>query len=239
MFLGRKNSVNLVKAYFTPLNMGGETLGSFLTEMACLLSMPEAAKYSINYAPEKSVERLLSDARSIPLNDLEYFDLVGAEGQLLLTIAKKKFRDATTPMFELASVRNFNPNFRCEAGIFDHLSGAVRLHYGYARPLREDYLPITEKKMRRSLFGGVSTNVGLPTDDWLFNPARIADGAFKGFYPLNYWRAASLKLMADNVITLPSSIRVATDLYFLNEVSQETLVDSNPTLAQFMRFDNL
>ncbi len=55
-------------------------------------------------------------------------------------------------VLEFTVVNSFCENFKKEVQLFKDISSAGDLVYGYSRVLRSDYLPITENKVKKTIW---------------------------------------------------------------------------------------
>jgi hypothetical protein len=234
MFSREKPEIHVMKAYFLPSDTNEAGFARLLDTIFPALSRMKPEKYSINYGRERPVSKLLNDVRLMSFGELEYFDIVAADGSLLVTIGRP-FPSATN-LLQLMLVGPNGTDLDLEARLFQNLSDVMELQYGYVRNLRADYLPTTERKLKRSLFGNVTTEVIATEDDWLISPGGVRGGAIKGFYPLNYWQDAVLQKITQMGIVLPSGLCIAKNLYLYGPEQQLSMIARNPQVAKYLRF---
>jgi len=123
--------------------------------------------------------------------------------------------------------------------LFAWISNRFHLHYGYQRFLRSDYLPTTETKIKKSIFGSVKVDVPKIEDSWLFNPSKVTlEGAIKGIYPINFWNDKVSGNLTDIGFYLPSNHIVKAGVVAFSDVECLEIYKKNSKYVEYIHFSD-
>lgn len=223
MFFKSKIKYNITKVYFlvtdaTSINLNG------LVDTFLQYSEFEATQFSTNYGELRDVELFSKERENLSAEELESLNVFDANGRPVLTVNKVfSYLELDFSILEFTALTGVDEGFEKEIQLFRSSFVAGVATYGYSRVLRSDYLPVTEEKIRKGLFGGISTSIGSEEAKWLVPPKEIGKGAIKGFYPLNYWNESAFSIAQQNANNLFDNQQRKENTILINKQSQQEL----------------
>lgn len=196
----------------------------------------KASYFSINYNKVKDIRFFLKEIEAPSTEQLENFYFHDASRRPVLTVNKVfSYLELNFSVLEFTSLSSFDEGFEKEIQLFNCDSVAKTVTYGYSRFLSGDYLPVTEEKVKKGLFGGASTLIGSEEANWLVHPRFIAEGAIKGYYPLNYLNDKAFSVAQQNADYLFDGQQRKGNIVLIDIQSQRKLSSKSP-LKKFTHF---
>ena len=237
MFFKNKTKYNVTKAYFLVTDGNSINLSS-LVDTFLQHSTYEATHFSINYDEIRDIRLFLQEKEALSTEQLENLDFYDASSRPVLTVNKVfSYLELDFSVMEFTSLTSFDEGFEKEIQLFNCDSVAETVTYGYSRVLNGDYLPVTEEKVKKGLFGGTSTSIGSEEAKWLVHPKDIAEGAIKGYYPLNYLNDKGFSVAQQNADILFDSQQRKGNILLVDKQSQQKL-SRKPVLKKYTHFSD-
>lgn len=192
---------------------------------------------TINFGKEKKIDKLTKELEQSILGDIEYLDIFDNSGQTIITFQKSfAYLEFGKPVYRMTFIKSFADTFDTEVKLYAVATELGDIEYGYTRFLREDYSTVTQKKVVSGLLGGISSTVTPEAPEWLINPEQLLNGAFKGFYPLNYFNPKTLNLVKEHIGDVKLVSHSQNDcLFCIDELAQKEL-KKNRTLKKYLHF---
>lgn len=235
MFFKSKIKYNVTKAYFLVTETNSLNLDS-LFDTFLQYSDSEVVQFSLNYEEAKEIKCFSQKKVALCVEQLESLDFYDVKSRAILTVNKVfTYLNFKFSVLEFTVVNSFREDFKKEVQLFKDISSAGDLVYGYSRVLRSDYLPITENKVQKKLFGGISVTVESEEAKWLVHPEGIEQGAIKGLYPLNYLNDQAFSILQEYSGGFFDSQDSAGNILLIDQQSQKKLSNIS-SLEKFMHF---
>ena len=194
---------------------------------------------SLNYQKDKELKTILK--KNIDTSDIESLICYAQEGEMAFSLGKHLIPGAESSTFCIAiSFPASTLSEQAELAFAQVIIQEFDVGYGYARALPGNYSPISESRIKKSLFGSISADVNKFGSDWLHNPENIFESSIKGLYPYNFVNSKVMELSLIKSVTDYSGveIRPLSDKILCIEISKETLGllrKVNPDIKHFIR----
>lgn len=235
MFFKNKTKYNVTKVYFLATSKDSIDVRGLINQFLHYSEF-EVAQFSMNYGEMLDTTSELRQIAKLSLDELESLDIFDARGRSVLAVNKVfSYLGLDFSVFEFTTLTNFDEGLKKEILLFSDLSDTGNVTYGYSRFLRDDYLAVTEDRVKKGLFGGASTSIANEETKWLVQPKDIDNGAIKGFYPLNYLSDKAFSVAQQHVNNLFDSQQRKGSLLVIDRQSQRKL-SSNPLLKKYTHF---
>jgi hypothetical protein len=231
MFFKPKIKNNVTHIYFSSLlNV------LMVIEKSADLSGRNPSTFSLNYKEDRDIKCLENSLLKLREWELEYLDICDDLGEVIVNIGVAfAYLDLKQVIYKLTFVKEFDNSFEKEKVLYNECSAFGEIVYGYTRFLRDDFIPTTESKLKKGLFGGVSSQGVKEETKWLIHPKEILSGAIKGFYPLNYWNNIAFSVAQQHANNLFDSQQRKRSVFVMDSQSQRKL-SSIPLLKKYTHF---
>lgn len=231
MFIKPKIKNNVTHLYFSSLTNALKVI-----EKSTYLSGRNPSTFSLNYKKDRGIECLGRSLIKLREGELEYLDICDDLGEVVVNIGVVfAYLDLKQVIYKLTFVKEFDNSFEKEKVLYSECAALGEIVYGYTRFLRDDFIPTTESKLKKGLFGGVSSQGVKEETKWLIHPKEILSGAIKGFYPLNYWNDITFSIAQQHANNLFDSEQRKGNVLVIDRQSQQKL-SSNPLLKKYTHF---
>jgi len=239
MLFGAKHPIGLIKLYFSPRAMCDFLDWEELAKVRSRDGSEAPARFSVNYGNELDITHAHARVNSLTFKDLQHLIIVDGKSEIVIAVSRVPSISSDEDLvFECTIVTpRLLPPFHL-VKLFEHFSNLLVLHYGYARPLKRNYSPLTETRIQKSLFGS-SIAVSKPDEGWIVDPTLVREGGIKGVYPVNYWNNAASRKFGQTGLSIPASVEVVGNVYIFNSLAQHKMQDKNPAKKSFLRFDEI
>lgn len=231
MFFKKKKVKNISHILFSTIHEDSLPIARILE-----LSDKHAYDFSVNFGKDRKIETLVNELQTISLYEIEDLAIYDSDGNLIVGFQMSfAFLDSAKPIYQLVFVRSFDISFTAEIKLFNIAEDLGFICYGYARLLREDYCPVSEIKIKKGLFTDTLDYIK-ESDQWLINPKQLCNGAFKAFYPLNYFNPKTLNVLKEHIGDIKLTSHPQNDCIFLIDESTQKQLLKNRALKKYLHF---
>ena len=239
MFFKASKKINLVKLYFSPESW--DDLFDFKKFSDIFLSESEGlpSQFSVNYKAERDISLISRYTSHLKFEDVQCLFLFESQKKLMFSISQVVQRTVDNDgIFECGMVSLNDDSYLQEMKIMTDFANLFDLHYGYGRTLRDDYFPLTETKIKRTLFGGSEIAVRKTENTWLQLPKLIRSGSIKGIYPLNFWSDKAISKLKNIDFNLPSNRIIESGVIAFSKAECVEISERNQKHTKYMHFSD-
>jgi hypothetical protein len=225
-------NLSLLKLFVTP------NQGCSASEFAnAVLKMQSGLplKATLNYGPEVAWSSLAERLARTSLAAVEHLLVLGSDSEVMVSLSLEREVEGLPAQFSCMVVTQESIERLGEGDPFAHARSVGTVEYGYARALSPDMSPVSETKVKRSLFGTVSVTVPPRRSDWLCKSEPVVHGAIKGLYPINYWNERVHAVVRTEHIVLPHELPKHGLVKFSQYQLKQAQID-NPQCSRYVHF---